>query len=341
MGVVGGSTMALVVCAAVFGGGCGSNPDGTGASSGTAAGDLEATFAPLIEIPHNERYRPMGAGWFVARSMLSIEVPGACGDREIAVGRALPHLRTEATDWIFPARLGSRSNRVLPYYRNPYDAECELTLDRIFFADQLTRPFESGPRAEAVPRAEGFQLDLDDRARVGPPFEGDHVSTPVYVERANEGDGRVRLIYRMLFGMHAPNRDPAHEGDWERVDVLLDEVASGRYTPVAVQLGLDGGPIEEHAAREIAWDSVSRVEPSHPRLLSAPGSHTLSYLSSDTSCGECVSWRTWRVLERSKDQSWYGFGGAWGAAGETDATTGPLGPRHYWPDPSAELPGAL
>lgn len=37
-------------------------------------------------------------------------------------------------------------------------------------------------------------------------------------------------------------------------------------------------------------------------------------------------WDTWHTCARSKAEAWYGFGGAWGAAGPISDRTGPLGP---------------
>jgi hypothetical protein len=313
----------LLACAPLAAAGCGEDSGDASADSPAVVRTNEPgrTFAPLVELPADERYRPMGARWFIERSVLRFADDEGCPDRTIAVGRTLPEQRSFVVDWIFPNGLAKGST----YYRNPLDASCEYNLDWRFYASDLTRPHDPGPRVEGIRPGEGFYLDLVDSARGGPSYAV--MPVPVYVERRDEGDGGVRLTYWMLYGMHAPGDGAAtREGDWERVDVLLQDEGDGVYAPLGVQLDA-----EARNPREVSWQAVPRVGGTHPMVASAPGDHALSLAGDDGRCRGCVRWETWQALSDARDRPWYGFGGAWGEPGESSATTGPLGPHGYWP----------
>lgn len=211
---------------------------------------------------------------------------------------------------------------------------------------------------------EGFYLDLWDAQRGGlrdVAKEGSQKylrKAPVYFERSAErdGDGRalLRITYWLFYGLSIPPGPPAvtklvaHEGDWERVSVLLrPEPAGGRYVPISVRYHY------HDESRDVPWAAVDRVgtgsdAPTHPVAFSARGSHA-SYPRAGRyenvfkvggarrfavqdiamACNDCPQWRTWQMLIDAKAQPWYGFGGAWGRAGSIGGTTGPLGPSRY------------
>lgn len=306
----------LAIAWAVAGVGCSSSPEGA-----VATGDPAAAFAPLVLIDRGERWLPMGADEFLRNSVLWWSDPERCSDRKIAVGRELAEQRNARVDWLFVYGLGSGPN----YWRNPLDAGCDLDFDRRFYANQLTRPYERVGRDPTLRLTDGYFLDLEDSAR-----GGTGVRAPVYFEsRPEEVDGAagLRLTYWLLFGMEERPDGRSREGDWERVDVLLETVDGGRYAPRFVRLGSDG------RRRAIAWGRVDRVpgaeggERTHPVLRSARGHHALS----TRGCGDCRRWPAWRELADATRQDWYGFGGAWGEPGASSATTGPLGPHRRWP----------
>jgi hypothetical protein len=127
----------------------------------------------------------------------------------------------------------------------------------------------------------------------------------------------------------AVDADDVHEGDWERVDVLLRRDGDG-YEPLALRVHADG------RARETAWEDVPRASEegdssTHPLLAAELGSHELSPARGGSSCPRCPRWPTWSRLRDLRAQLWYGFGGAWGEKGEGSSTTGPLGPHGDWP----------
>jgi len=317
----------LVACAlALTASGCGDDDSSAVGPAAVPTGDPVETFAPVIEVAMDEPWGPVGARWFIDHSLFGF---GGCGGGTIAVGRSRPDLRDAVINWIFPAGLGRRPRN---YFRNFLDAKCEPDFDRRLYADQLTRPHDPGQRLEGLPADQGFYLDLFDDQRSGIPV-GDDMAAPIYAERIDEGDSRIRLTYWALFPMHGtPGRAGAHEGDWERVDVLLS-VDGDRYEPEAVQVRRGDRLIER------PW-SATQAFITHPIVFARRATHTMTIAKVGTSCAKCFSWRGFDTVEPARKQPWYGFGGAWGEVGETSATTGPLGPHGYWPtaeDKNAEL----
>jgi hypothetical protein len=181
---------------------------------------------------------------------------------------------------------------------------------------------------------------------------------PAYYEFGRErykGKPTLRVTYWILFGRDAPalprpiRRQFTHEGDWERIAVLLQPTDSGPR-PLAVRY---------HAGRsyrEIAWRTAPRVaspqgaEATHPVVYSARGSHTLfptagrypyaiQYAGDDgqkftvtdvaPACPACIRWKTWQHLRNARAEAWYGYGGAWGDSAAYPNNAGPLGPSPY------------
>ena len=317
----------VAIACALAAGASGCGDDESGAAPAAPAGTVQTkdplqTFAPLLELAADEPWQPMSAHWFIERSIFWFAEDEGCADRKIAVGHAFPEQWTPRYDWIFPKGLGGWSWPA--YFRNPYDSKCEYDFDKRFYADQLTRPHDPGARVEGLRPGEGFYLDLDDVARAGPPPAGGAttIGQPVYAERTDEGDDGVRLTYWTLFGMHGmPGEPNAHEGDWVRADVLLRDDGEDRYEPVAVQGGL--------GVAETSWDDVRRVDDTHPVMRVARATHEVS--ASGARCAGCAEWEAWRSLADARKELWYGFGGAWGEVGASDATTGPLGPHGVFP----------
>lgn len=326
---------AAIVCVSTAGTvGCGGDEsDATKPDAAVQTASPERTFAPLIEVAADEPWRPTSARWFIERSLFGFAEDGGCADREIAVGHTMAERRTKDLNWIYPTGLGD-STEEGNYFRNPYGADCELEFGETFYADQLTRPYDPGVRVEGVRPGEGFYLDLADDARAGlPPPRAK--TAPIYVERADEGDERVRLTYWVLFGMHGqPGAPNAHEGDWERIDVLLRAVGGDGYEPLALQtppagadLAAPGEGDDGARARETAWDATRRVDGTHPVVTAARSTHAMAAGSRGAGCADCLKLRSWRSLAPAPEQPWYGFGGAWGEPGPTEAATGPLGPH--------------
>jgi hypothetical protein len=336
---------ALLACGALAIAGCGSDSDGAG-SAAVETRSPERTFAPLVLLDRAERSLPMGARWFVERSALWFADDRDCGDRKVAVGRELESQWTPVVDWIFVYGLGASST---PYWRKPYNRGCNFEGRYRFYAHQHTRPYDDADRLKNLQSTEGFYLDLMDWARGGQRLReaGGRLSVsgvPAYYETRSEdvgGQPGLRLTYWLLFGMNAPagaaSGAPRHEGDWERVDVLLREGdGESEYVPVTVRLDSGG------AAREVSWSSLRHAADgsgarTHPLLSAARGDHALAPARSGDGCARCPTWATWGRLSRAKEQLWYGFGGAWGDIGRDSRTTGPLGPHAGWPPDSLSV----
>lgn len=331
---------ALATWFALAAGGCGGGERSGPAVAAIETSDPARTFAPLVQLRPDERWMPMGARWFLQRSSLWFAEDQGCADRKIAVGRKLAAQRTVVVDWLFLTGLGTGP----AYRRAPYDADCENDPYTDLYANQLTRPNHLPGRSRDLRLGEGYYLDLMDRARPGP-GRGALDGVPAYVERTREqvgGEPGLRLRYWLLFGMDGGGTGGGagarREGDWERVDVLL-RGEDGAYEPLALEVeGGDGEP------RRTPWRAVRRAggeggggATTHPVVTAALGSHTLRPERTDAAagarvaCAGCTPWRTWRRLADVRAQPWYGFGGAWGEVGRSDATTGPLGPHGDWP----------
>jgi hypothetical protein len=342
---------------ALAAGGCGNDEPAAQEERGTAASPPAATVAalarehaPVVLLHSEERLMPAGADWFLARARLDFAEDHGCPHRLIAVGRTLGEERTDRTNWISTEWLGKDRPT---YWRNPNDALCELDFDRRYFTDQHTRPHGGPDREPGIGEREGWYLDLVDGAARGqarPRRAGERTlleGAPAYFEPGVASVGGapgLRLSYWLLYAANAPldrhdnvERERAHEGDWERADVLLRRVEGGRYAPHSLVVHAEDGP-----ARRLPWRDVVRLPstPSedpdpktetHPLLLAARGSHALEASPAERECEECPQWRTWEDLRDAREEGWYGFGGAWGEVGDDDATTGPLGPYGEWP----------
>lgn len=362
---------AVAACVAAVVAGCGASADEVPT---VTAKDPAKAFAPVVVLHPRERFMPMGARWFISRSVLWFsEGRGVCDDRKIAVGKLLKGQQNEVVDWMFITGIGKGP----AYWREPYkDANCDLFREAYrYYANQLTRPHDPSPdRAPELQAAEGYFLDLMDWGRGGPrPLDADGQATVAgaraWYERERvevDGEPGLEITYWMLYGMNRPHgRDGrpvaelTHEGDWERVRVVL-RGEDGEWQPVGVRLAEPDG-----SWRKLPWSAVRRVdggdraagsgagERTHPLLFAARGSHSLYPTPGDRqrdvdldggerasvieatapACAACPRWETWRALSPVHKRHWFGFGGAWGEPGPTSATTGPLGPHgDDWPE---------
>lgn len=321
----------LLACCALATAGCGASSEG---SSTVETDRPEAAFAPVVALADGERYRPASVPWFIERSVLWFAEDEGCPDRKIAVGHTLPEQHTVDTDWIIHPVLGGHGGGGWAYFRNPNDAHCVYKPHFRAYADQHIRPHDRADRPARVGIGEGFFLDLVDADRAGP-AELDRARA--YFERVDEGRSTVRLSYWLLFGMNAPAQRPdeTHEGDWERLDVILRRDGDSGYVPRAVAVGAIDSQGAPAPARAVRWRRVEVEDGTHPVVIAGRGDHALRPARRGAACPGCERWRTRRALEAVRKQPWYGFGGAWGELGPTGATTGPLGPHGRWrPDDS-------
>jgi hypothetical protein len=126
-----------------------------------------------------------------------------------------------------------------------------------------------------------------------------------------------------------------HEGDWESLSLELDP-NDLLGTPRGLVLFQHGRP------SPVAWDAIEKDEGgTRARVYSAWGSHATlaspSHPATGDRCAPGRQWSTWtargvRDVDDLAQVKWYGFGGAWGAVGNTSDLTGPLGPS-VWKNP--------
>ncbi len=324
-----------------------------------ATASPEAAFAPLVHLHSHEPAHPMSAEAFLANSWL-MWAHDDCDDYslELEAHLARPAARREQIMGRFERRrLGGPD----AYTHAPADRGCR-DARQTFTAAQHTRAFDRKGRPDGLALKEGFYLDLWDNMRRPKPrveHEGPQLMlkpTPVYFERSSEQrDGRahLRITYWLFYGLSIPpggdvSKLVSHEGDWERVSVLLRPgPGAGQYVPVSARYHY------HDESRNVPWSVVDRVgvgadPPTHPVVFSARGSHAsfpragrypsvlkvagrprLTVNDEATACPACPQWRTWEMLLDATAQPWYGFGGAWGKAGSIPGTTGPLGPSAF------------
>lgn len=131
-----------------------------------------------------------------------------------------------------------------------------------------------------------------------------------------------------------------HEGDWEHVTVTLDN--AGR--PLGVHAAQHGHNAPGQWRR---WQDVTKLHGTHPRILSAKGSHASYFDESDVgwrdtssrcapSDKDCarVLWNTWegggltQLGERHSPREAFmmKYRGRWGALGSLPGMSGPRGP---------------
>jgi hypothetical protein len=326
-------------------------------------------FAPLVNLHSREKAWPMSVNSFLENSSLVWVHDDGCPDYAFA---RLDHVddRTEHREFLgrfdrekLGLSLTSRKPGPLTAYLHaPATSSCRDQTQNGFLSTEHTRPFDK-ERPQGLPAKEGFSLDLWDKKRGGDKRIDDSGpqsllrDVPVYFERHPEQvDGKEgeRITYWFFYGLSQPpgpdlftNR-VVHEGDWERISVLLRHAGADTYVPDSVLYHY------HDSKRNLPWYAVKRVGAggpelaTHPVVFSAVGSHASypragryenvfrfagrrRFAVSDEAigCPKCPQWQTWELLEDARSQPWYGFGGAWGEVGGIGGTTGPLGPSRY------------
>jgi hypothetical protein len=297
------------------------------------------TFAPLVSIHSKEPVAPTDADYFLRGSRLLWSFRGC-------PAKALTGKLTSREQWLDLGQGGFRQA-----------ARCGDT-GETYSSKRYTRPY--GKRRQGLEGRQGFYLDLDDNLRkpdVKSRAQGSQrvlSSVPVYYERHPEPDTRrdddERITYWFFYPFSIPpggNDKVSHEGDWERVSVLVERVGAGRWRPVSVRYNAHDGHLD------VPWADVRKAPDetgiaTHPRAYVAKGSHA-SYrragkfvqvlvrggfeivrVKDDArACPDCPLWFTWQRLVDATKEPWYGFGGAWGQVGDASDFTGPLGPSPF------------
>lgn len=303
--------------------------DETGLPSPEEQLTLALRYAPRVWIHPSEQYGPLDPAAFVGASLLGWRLRRGAA-------------RVESRRRVSADRLGSRCDA----------APGGCYSHQGYLARELTRPFTpKRARPASLNIRRGFFLDVADSGRHGQ--AGRNPDSPVFFE-LRRTPKELLITYWFFYGYSRPHVAPglpggdvlrnhlSHEGDWENVDVALSPDGS---TPVALYLYGHGRPTR------VPWAQVEAGPDRHPLAYSARDSHA-SYAAPGSvevcnplGCARDVSargfrWDTWRSLRPVKAEPWYGFGGAWGAAGPVGDRTGPLGPSR-WKLPADPDPGDL
>jgi hypothetical protein len=354
----------LAVTAAASGAAaCGGDEPASQPVRTVATADPVVAFAPLVSMHPRAETFPLSAERFLYNASLK----WAGDDRRCPFNESLVWGRGSVAKngpgpRLSAARLGGNPT---PYRARSLDASCKQTGPIVYDTTQRIRPYGPGPRPAGLRPSEGFYLDLltdvtaGDRrlARRDGQLAIDRL--PVYYEReTTEAGGRpaLRLTYWLLYGRSAFRaRDggevSGHEGDWERVEVLLRRGSRpGRYLPLSVRT------YEGERTRTTRWRDLERVDArgeataaaTHPVLYAGRNSHTpyarpgryahrgisgrgpaIGWDEAAARCADCPQWRTWERLRLARAQPWYGFGGGWGLSYAASEVSGPLGPSPY------------
>ena len=288
---------------------------------------LAKKYAPVVWLHSKEEYRPMSVAAFLKGTALTWRTRKG-------------HEKTVAKRGTVAARRLGRG----------CDQGCYSVGD--YLAPELTRPWFERDRPAGLKPNRGFALDLADPLRTG---EG--AGAPMLYEiGVRKAVDEVRITYWFFYGFSVPYLafteggksvvPLSHEGDWENIDVVFG-LANG--APRRVEFAAHGGQ-----PTRVRWADVERTGDgrTHPVAYSARNSHA-SYPDAAprrTAANElCLGgskhlcsvelrdrgtrWAPWEQgaggLLDAVAQPWYGFGGAWGKAGEVGDATGPLGPSVY------------
>jgi hypothetical protein len=329
--------------------GCGDGPDD---ADSVRAREPVVTFAPLVLLHPAERWYPLSPGRYLDRVALWWANDGGCPNAKIAPTAALR-----------PSALGRGSRRYRQLQRDPH---CTADPQARFATGDVTRPYHVGDgRDRGLGDNEGFYLQPERGAwRIGtePDFYRTiPTSVPAYYETASarvEGADGLRIAYWLFYaaaestwigwreGVSSKpggtqrvweNERIGRTGDWQRVEVLVRR-EGGAYVPVTLRTHVHG------RVRDVPWEDVQRTRETHPVVYAAHRSHTPyvragfhetsvrrlvgnSVVVDDAaSCRGCPRWPTWRRLRDARAEPWYGYGGAWGAEGDSNESAGSLGP---------------
>jgi Vacuolar protein sorting-associated protein 62 len=249
-------------------------------------------FAPLVYLHPDERYQPMSAEEFLARS--SLEWRG---------GGILASEFTRPFDEL-PFRVVSKSQG---FY-------LEL--------DDAARP-GAGPRAPAYFEARRL-ADGSTSIFYWLFFGFSQPNTPGPDLSAFGHEGDWEGLEVVLGGSGLPSEVRYHEHSLVAA-VPWSDVCKARHKGQEDCSASEGHPIAYSARGSHASYSATGTV---PQCLGTTGPKKYLCLDDESRLGP--QWRTWEnPLLPAAAQPWYGFGGAWGHAGRDGDTTGPLGPSFY------------
>jgi hypothetical protein len=117
---------------------------------------------------------------------------------------------------------------------------------------------------------------------------------------------------------------PTHEGDWEHITLYFADTAfEDGFRPSYVYFSAhEGGLLLEPGHAAMKW-----IETTHPSVYVLGGHASYPLVAREVRDRYTLAWRTWeQEIPKVEAAPWAIYDGAWGAAGPTTWTTGPLGP---------------
>ncbi len=268
-------------------------------------------YAPLLRFSTDETHFPIDPGLFVSRAVLRRygwrdDLPDACWNARHRRWETAPLGRLPADELVgpevaeavramdaeAPVPAGSRANR------RPLDSDNLWGGARAGYAFELLEPLAREMRGGATE----LPFVLYEHRVVGGP-----------------GGERHELSYWFFFALDLDV--VAHEGDWERVSVLLE---AGSLPRVRFGRGRE--------ATTVGFDVIEVADGQHPVVYVEQGSHRACRHPEEMEMGRgghyALGVPTWkRELRHCAEQPWAVFDGAWGLVGQSEASTGPLGPH--------------
>lgn len=265
--------------------------------------ELVRRYAPLLRFSAAETHFPIDPALFVSRAVLrryawDVAVPDAYWNARRRFWETAALGRLPPSELVCPviadALAGMDADAPVPAgsrgNRRPFDPDNLWGGDRAGYALELLEPLAREMRGAA--RDVPFLL---------------------YRHQVIGGAAGERHVlgYWFFYALHLS--DVAHEGDWQEVSVSLPPDGA----PPEVRFALGG---RSHRADEIAFEGT------HPVVHVEQGSHRGAAGGTGRD-GYASSVPTWQLpLRHVAEEPWAGFDGAWGLAGQSAASTGPLGP---------------
>ncbi|ALG08545.1 hypothetical protein AOZ06_17935 [Kibdelosporangium phytohabitans] len=297
--------------------------------------ELARKYAPVVILGKDEKHRPIDATAFIAGSDLRWNRDGGCKDEEVDKDPT-PQSLTDPNRYRMRKAAGLASS-VPP---------CERS-GREFNTTEPTRPFDNAELG-----ADGYFLDAGNDLH-----DKGSTKAPAYVQYVDGIDahkGKTGYVYWFFFPWNqwtSPVGGGNHEGDWERVTVVVDN-AKG---PEAIVYAYHGHEcrrplteVDETAGRRTVYSAVG-THASYPvgdvsyRNKELPDwSQGLGLEDKTSKSGE--RWEIWNDLREVEHQPWWGYAGGWGEVGGNPVVhggdqvlktklekgqTGPAGPSRH------------
>lgn len=268
-------------------------------------------FAPFLRFHHDEAYGPMNAKTFINDSVLQWK--HHCGNHTIDATVDASKLSSSTTPYKH-----SRGNLFAS------TSSCPLTYDNNYLvpSTDLVRPFDA---LYPIPPGEGMHLNLDNGSRDGYGFQRDEEMYYQQYNRQTAAGERTYIIYWFHWGYSLTLKAFGHEGDWESIGIEFVS-ATGKPSRVAYSY--------HHTGCTLPWKDVPKSSNGYnPEVWTTKNAHGSYPAGGGTYGGDQISGvgNVWwpNHLKQAPLQDWYGYGGAWGAAGSIPDFTGPSGPSQY------------